>query len=86
MYNTLERSGNPEIKFDDSLSTNFKGQALFNGLRKGDYYFYAVYSIDSVKTDSLSLPSTLKLTGGKGIHIRNNSLERALVINLSPEK
>ena len=80
-YNTLERSGNPEIKFDDSLSTNFKGQAVFTQLRRGDYFFYAVYT-DTVRLDSLSPVTEVKFTGGEGIHIRNNSLERAVVINL----
>lgn len=66
------------VQYSDSILSDYSGQATFEKLRKGNYYFY-VTAIDS-STQTFEF-----IEGGAQVDVDNRDGERHVVIDLSEE-
>ena len=85
-YGTSSGNGNPTKNYDDVITTNYRGQSVFEGMKKGEYFFYAEAIIDSTVTDTVNqIKVAVWGIGNTSVKIATRDLERASIINLEPQ-
>lgn len=84
-YGTQTADGNPEKNHDDVITTNYKGQAVFENMRKGEYFFFARAILDTTYKDTSNQIQTIVWgEGNTNVRIATRDQEKTAIINLEP--